>query len=346
MESSPPSTPASHDPSRSALDLRLSADSPIHMSNPLTHAASLDPEHVVEADTDVGKIWVEKGAHVLTDSLLEHGYWDPTISGLIRKTLAPGMTFVDAGANIGYFSLLASQIVGPDGRVFAVEPDPVNEAVLRANLWRNGCDNVTVLPLAAWAERTHLNMDRPAEEGAVTQVGMENGGGGRMVPAAPLDDLITGPIDYMKIDCEYTDHVVVNSAKRLIDENPSMLISVEFHPLEDSHTGDSPGEILSQYRDLGLTPYELAPDGSVVEKSSYKRIASHELPEGHNCFDFVLTRNLPAHIPTGSAAPPKDSGAPRKGFLEKAGDLLERVPEPIRPAIRDRDRAARSGKPD
>ena len=40
-----------------------------------------------------------------------------------------------------------------------------------------------------------------------------------MVPAA-LDDVIDGPVRLMKIDCEYTDHVVVNSSRRLLEQNP------------------------------------------------------------------------------------------------------------------------------
>src|SRR5436190_10823798 len=114
----------------------------------------LDPDRVIEAQTVLGPLWVEKGAEILTRSLVEGGMWDPTISGLMTNVLRPGMTFVDAGANIGYFSVLGSQLVGPEGRVFAVEPDPLNLAILRANLERLGCSNVTVLPVAAWSERT------------------------------------------------------------------------------------------------------------------------------------------------------------------------------------------------
>src|SRR6478609_5210120 len=117
----------------------------------------LDPARVIEADTQLGPLLVEKDAEVVTRSLLEVGYWDPSISGLMQRVLRPGMTFVDAGANIGWFSVLGSRLVGRQGRVFAVEPDQLNLQILRANLERHDCSNVTVLPIAAWSERTKID---------------------------------------------------------------------------------------------------------------------------------------------------------------------------------------------
>lgn len=295
------------------------------VSSVMHHAETLDPEVAAEAKTDLGLLWVEKHGQVLTTSLMEHGYWDPTISGLIKRALTKGSTFVDVGANIGYFSVLASRLVGPEGRVFAVEPDAVNLTILRANLWRQRCSNVTVLPVAAWHEPTHLNIMRPEEEGAVAQVGGEQGGG-RLIPAAPLDDLIPGPVDYIKIDTELTDHIAVRGAQRILRENPSLLITVEFHPWEETHTGDSPSDVLEIYKGLGLNAYEISPSGDSLSPTTYERVAAPTLPEDHNCFDFALSRNLPAPL------------LRQKAFLEKAGDMLDHVPEPVRPKIRHRDR--------
>jgi FkbM family methyltransferase len=286
----------------------------------------LDPDRVLEAETDLGVLWVEKDAEVMTPALLNEGYWDPTITGLIRKTLKTGSTFVDAGANIGYFSVLASRLVGPTGRVFAIEPDPVNLTILSANLKRHGCSNTTVLPVAAWKERAELNIERAERDGAITQVGgaAETG---RTVPAAPLDELIEGTVDYLKVDTELTDHIVVASAAGLIAANPSMLITVEFHPWERTQTGDSPSQVLDVYREMGLVPYEITDVGDGVNPTTYERIADPgPLPDGHNCFDFAMSRQLPRRLRY------------RKSMLERAGDMLEYVPERIRPKIRRRDR--------
>ena len=70
--------------------------------------------------------------------LREEGTWEPYESSLVLDLLQPGDIFVDVGANIGYFSLLAASVVGEEGAVFAFEPDPDNYRLLVANAELNG----------------------------------------------------------------------------------------------------------------------------------------------------------------------------------------------------------------
>ena len=63
---------------------------------------------------------------------------------------------LDVGANVGYMTALAARMAGSEGLVVAVEPEPANVALLRANLWLNGLENVRVLPIAAWSARDML----------------------------------------------------------------------------------------------------------------------------------------------------------------------------------------------
>jgi FkbM family methyltransferase len=310
---------------------------------PDSAAEQLDPNRVIEAQTILGPLWVDRGGEIVTRRLLEDGAWDRTITGLMENVLRPGMTFVDAGANIGYFSVLGSRLVGSRGRVFAIEPDPTNISILRANLQRSGCSNVEVLPVAAWSERTELEFHRPAD-GAVARVGQDDGSGLR-VPAERLDELLEGPVDYLKVDCEHSDHVVVGGAEGLLGLNPSMLVSVEFHPKEGSHLGDSPAEILDGYRALGLRPYEIVRKG--ISGMTWEEVASMKLPEGYLSFDFVMSRAQREELEARGLIARKgllDRPSVERGLervLRAGGDLLERVPERIRPPIRRRDRIRR-----
>jgi FkbM family methyltransferase len=72
-------------------------------------------------------------------------YWDRDESAFLKAHVKPGMTIVDVGANLGYFTVLCAQLVGPPGRVIAIEPDPYNFALLQRNVARNGLTNVTLL---------------------------------------------------------------------------------------------------------------------------------------------------------------------------------------------------------
>jgi len=62
--------------------------------------------------------------------------------------LRPGDVFLDVGCHYGIYSVLASKLVGPEGRVIAVEPHPGALEVLRENVATNGCRNVEVLSVA------------------------------------------------------------------------------------------------------------------------------------------------------------------------------------------------------
>ncbi len=71
-------------------------------------------------------------------TLLEQGIWEPYETSLVLAILRPGAVFVDVGANIGYFCVLAAQRVGAQGQVFAFEPDPANFRLLNASAKKNG----------------------------------------------------------------------------------------------------------------------------------------------------------------------------------------------------------------
>jgi FkbM family methyltransferase len=86
------------------------------------------------------------------------GRWEPSLTVWIERTLQPGNTFIDIGANAGYFSLLASHLVGPEGSVVAVEAAPRTFSLLRSNVLRNQRDNIRLLHAAAWDERSELEM--------------------------------------------------------------------------------------------------------------------------------------------------------------------------------------------
>lgn len=72
--------------------------------------------------------------------------------------LKPGDTFVDTGANIGFYTLLASRAVGPTGRVIAIDADPYNFGKLRRHLDMNGAKNVTALPIGVSDKRQTLEL--------------------------------------------------------------------------------------------------------------------------------------------------------------------------------------------
>jgi FkbM family methyltransferase len=76
------------------------------------------------------------------------GTSEPSLQEALVELLGPGDVFYDLGANVGFFTLLAARLVGPQGAVVAFEPDPRNAQTLRSNVAANGLANVAVLQQA------------------------------------------------------------------------------------------------------------------------------------------------------------------------------------------------------
>lgn len=75
--------------------------------------------------------------------LIMNGCWEPWITLALSRYVKPGMTCVDVGANVGYYTMLFADLVGPTGRVVAFEPNPVPFGMLRRSLDVNGFVNRT-----------------------------------------------------------------------------------------------------------------------------------------------------------------------------------------------------------
>jgi len=76
---------------------------------------------------------------------LRHGEYEAATTAVLRRCLTPGAVFIDLGANEGYFTVLASKLVGPQGIVIAIEPQSRLQSVITANLEANNCRNVRVV---------------------------------------------------------------------------------------------------------------------------------------------------------------------------------------------------------
>ena len=217
---------------------------------------------VVEAATDVGPLLLHAGDQVITPAIVQDGRWEADEGAWLRATVRRGQTVIDCGANIGYFSVLASRLVGPRGKVIAVEPDRDNLTLLTHNLWRNGCENVRVVPAAAWRERGFLSLRRSPTNTGDHRTFAAAGAG--LVPSVTLDEVVAGQrVDVVKIDTQGADHHVVEGLEATLGRDPGCVTLIEFW-LEGMQERDvDPRDVLARYRGLGR-PLALLGDGGEV----------------------------------------------------------------------------------
>ena len=159
-----------------------------------------------------------------------HGCWlgsyELEKQQLFEKTIQAGKVVFDLGANVGFYTLLSSVLVGSKGKVVAFEPLPRNLVFLRQHMSINHVDNVTIMD-AAVSDTTgtitfdtgpHSSMGKIAENGTLK------------VTTVVLDTLfemgeIPAP-DYMKIDIEGAELMALQGATRVLDKyHPTIFLA-------------------------------------------------------------------------------------------------------------------------
>ena len=205
-----------------------------------------------ELQTDVGPLWVHADDDVITPIIRAHGTWEQELGDQLRGLLKPDMTAVDVGGNIGYVALLMAEVVGPRGRVFAVEPDPRNAEVLRRNAARTRGAPIEVIEAAAWSEPGELRLGLHASNTGDHRIaGDEAGRDTVAVKAVRLDDVLPAKVDLILMDTQASEHVALRGARGLL-ERSRPLTFVEFWPQGLREAGTDPVSVLDGYRSLGL----------------------------------------------------------------------------------------------
>lgn len=159
-----------------------------------------------------------------------HGFWLGTYEEQMQRAVAaavrPGTVFFDVGANVGYYTLLASVLVGADGRVVAFEPDAQNAARLREHVRINGADNVTIVEAAA----DDVSGTAPFARDPGGAGGALAASGSARVRTVTLDEAIAAGLPapaYMKIDVEGAELRVLSGAARLLERAaPTIFLAV------------------------------------------------------------------------------------------------------------------------
>jgi len=171
------------------------------------------------------------------------GFWEPVVSRFMKERLQPGRSFVDVGANVGWYALMAARTVGPTGRVIAIEPSNSNLFWLKNNIKQNELTNVRLITEAAWSSEAELPLFQgPAyNSGASTVVasfadykGCDQVG---MVKARPLAVMLTpdeiATLRLIKVDVEGAEFEVVRGLEPILDTAPQDLeLFLELNPNE------------------------------------------------------------------------------------------------------------------
>jgi len=152
-----------------------------------------------------------------------HGYWLGIYENEKQRAFThwvkAGNVVYDIGANVGYYTLLASTLVGETGLVMAFEPLPANLIYLRKHLTLNGVYNTQIFEVAVSNENGTAMFSEMSER----SVGHLERTGKLEVQVVKLDTLyengVIPPPDVMKIDVEGAEHQVLTGALSILEEH-------------------------------------------------------------------------------------------------------------------------------
>ncbi len=187
---------------------------------------------LVETDFGGFKLYPWRGDDLIGGSVLASGTYEPYVLPAFVARVPEGGTVLDIGANIGIFTLSAARKVGPQGRVFAVEPIPRNVKSLCAGVIGNGLHNVSIFPVAASASAGVVPVLRHANSSnGIVDMHVDPTLADEFVPTQRIDQLLHGidRLDAIKIDIEGHEPLAWPGIEPLVRKHRPVIFT-EFNP--------------------------------------------------------------------------------------------------------------------
>ncbi|MGV8040604.1 MAG: FkbM family methyltransferase [Thermoanaerobaculaceae bacterium] len=209
----------------------------------------------------------------------------------MRRFIRPGMTAVDVGAHVGFYTLLFARLVAPGGRVVAVEPAPANLDLLRRNLSPAPPVPVEVLPVAAGAEdceRT-LQLSDSSDTHSFFQHPLVGITQAVLVPQRRLDHLLPAPPDVVKVDVEGAELEAFEGLEGVMTQDSPRAILVEVNPACLTAAGASASALVGWLDRHGFEELELIDElAGVVHRGADARRAALALERPTDWFANLL----------------------------------------------------------
>jgi FkbM family methyltransferase len=195
-------------------------------------------------------------------SLYRYGFPEPEVQ-LLRRLLRPGDVFVDGGAHVGVFTLLAAALVGETGRVVACEPVPENVRLLRANIALNRYHWVDTHMVALGAEAGRAELFSFGSGSALGSFAPAVPDGSRRLTVAvrTLDELaapFAPNVRLVKLDVEGAELLAVRGASALLESKADFLLELEPEHLARQHARVEDIERL--FSEAGYRGFEIRDD--------------------------------------------------------------------------------------
>ncbi len=205
------------------------------------------------------KLFVDTTDLGLSSHLLLDGYWEMWVTEAMAHYVRPGMTAIDIGANLGYYTLLLAELCGTAGTVHAFEPNSPIAHRLQKSIAINGFLSRVRLHDCALSDRDDQRalLVVPPGEPKNAHIVPYDGAPNPMVLATRRLDTISeiAHVDFIKIDADTSEEAIWHGMRGLLDQNRTLTIFLEFAAARYADAGAFLDEIADQGFSLAFVDF-------------------------------------------------------------------------------------------
>ena len=211
------------------------------------------------------------------------GVYEKFETALVREHLKQGMTVLDIGANVGYYTVIFAKLVGGRGKVIAFEPDTDNfsflESTIKANGFRNVFSHLTAVGDTNGEIKLYKSPDNLADHRIYS---FPESNESIITPLVTIDDFVRkeriGKIDFIKMDIQGAEGRALKGMLETLKSQSSLTIFTEFWPQGLHDSGSDALWFLDTLRNLGFSIREINEKNSRIQEISDFRTFIDSLP--------------------------------------------------------------------
>lgn len=254
-----------------------------------------------EFNFDGLKFLHDKSDTSVASSVLINGTYEPELLNEIYKTLKTGYCFIDGGANIGFFSLIASKIVGQTGTVISFEPTPLTHTYLKKNININNASNITISKYGLSSSKKQLPFQmfsNPEGNSIISNKVCKLTDENEIIQikTISIDEFCKenkiSRIDLIKLDIEGQELEAIKGAKKVLSENHSIKIIFELNIAGNKHGIDFAKKIFDELIKLNFSNFQtlLNPRNNINDLNDNKNVKLlKKITDRHNV-NILATR--------------------------------------------------------
>ena len=217
-------------------------------------------------------------------------------TAVFAKELHPGSRVLDLGGNIGFYTLLARSIVGPEGGVIVFEPYPRSAALIRASIESNAFQNVALVEAAVsdsvGRAKLCLSPDSCTEHSLLDLGFVLPGADGIFdadVQLVTVDDTLERleqtSVDVVKMDIEGAEWRALQGMQRTLHRNPGIVLMTEFWPNGFLRAGTTAGRFLESLETNGFSFQEIDREAREVRPTTMGELLDLVERSARRCFE-------------------------------------------------------------